>query len=101
MTYSLVGMFYLRDCVDAYSTGEIVAQVQEFIYLLQPDNMKGTPVQMPLELMALGDMTEISQNGIPAMSLFHTRAELDAYVEWMDAPAEPRVMSIVPKAKEE
>lgn len=94
---SLVGMFFLRDNGDTYLTGEIIGQIHENVYLLKADNMNNLPAAPPLELMALGDMTAMSEYGIPAVSLFLDRDALTAWIDWIEKPSEPRVINLVKK----
>lgn len=94
---SLAGMFFLRDNGDTYLTGEIIAQVHQDAYLLKPDNMTNLPVDPPCELMSVGAMTAMNELGIPVVSLFQTRDELTAWIDWLEKPSEPRVINLVKK----
>ena|ERR1044072_2542687 len=94
---SLVGMFFLRDNGDTYLTGEIIGQVSKHCYLLRPDNMNNLPAPPPHELMGLGDMARIGENGIPALSLFPDREAMTAWIDWIEKPSEPRVINLVKK----
>ena len=103
MTTTLVGMFYIKHGVDYYHTGEVLAAIGQDSYLMQPDIMHdGIPVQMPMYVIGMLDVTDITEMGTPQYEFFQLRADLEAYVKWMDSPSSPaKVFSLVPKAKEE
>lgn len=102
MTTTLVGMFYMRDYGDTYSTGEVVAQLHTDAYLLKPDNWNDMPVAPPMEVMSIGDMAHAKIEGINVMQFFQTRDLMESYITYIDSPSSPaKVFSLVPKAKEE
>lgn len=93
---SLVGMFYIVDNDDAstYQTGEIISEIADGGYFVRVD---GKDHPMPLEIMFLSDMTECSTGGSPLWSFFHTREERQAWIDYVDAPSGPKVVSMVKK----
>jgi hypothetical protein len=101
MTHTnLVGMFFMRDYGETHSCGEIVGSLSANHYLLKVDRIDRVPVSPPMEVMHLDDMADVSISGYPAVMLFTTREELDAWHEWLDTPSEPRVVSLVKPVKD-
>lgn len=98
---SLIGMFFFRDLGETYHTGHIVSSVSDGIFLVQPDNMSDNARMMPLELVSIGDMLETDAQCTPSFQFFRSRIELNAWVEWIETPVEPRVVSIVKTAKKD
>lgn len=92
---SLVGLFYTRNRGEFYYTGEIIGQVGPETYLLRHDARNGHAG--PLELADLGEMMDIDGEGIPCWGLFETRGELQAWINYLDSPSEPNVVSLVKK----
>lgn len=90
----LVGMFFMQDNGDRYSTGEIVAEVGAGVYLVRFD---GQEVTLPMELVSFPELLEIKSDGLKAWTLFNTREELQAWDDWLNTPSKPKVVSIVGK----
>ena len=64
-------------------------------YLMACDNMKDNPVRMPLELACIDKMSSLRRRS--PVQFFETRADLDAWLKWLDTPSEarPKVVSLV------
>ncbi len=90
---SLVGKYFIDSMDDnMYRTGKVLDVVSEGVYLLSPDAMQDKGMRMPMGLVGIGCMAAHYE-------FFNTRDELDAYIKWVDAPAEnkPAVVSLVKK----
>jgi hypothetical protein len=83
---TLIGKLIHQDVGDGYRTGVIVEEIGAFL-LVQYDAMNGGDVTMPAELIPLAAMAERSKEGIARVSFFNTRAELKAWVAWLETPA--------------
>lgn len=99
-TPTLVGMFYLRDGGEYFVTGEILSEVKDGVYMVSTDSFGPTEVTRPLELMAVEDMLGYSPDGMPIISLFKSRADLDEWVEWLNSPEKPNVINLVKPNKD-
>lgn len=99
-TPTLVGMFYLRDGGEYFVTGEILMEVKDGVYMVSTDNFGPTDVTRPLELMAVDDMLGYTEDGLPVISLFKSRSDMDEWVEWLNSPEKPNVIHLVKPTKE-
>lgn len=100
---ALVNKFVLVDSGEAYRTGEIVASIDDHFYMVRFDNMsEGTPTKHTT-LVCLHEMSSTFGDDdigdIKAWHFFDSRADLKEYVDWLDEPAEPEVVKLVPKSK--
>lgn len=89
---SLTGMFFTDSEGDRYSTGEILAEVADGVYLVRYD---GVEVKSPQELVPLGDMLSTDENGERSWHFFSSREELQTWVDWLASPPAPRVINLV------
>ncbi|WP_312417759.1 hypothetical protein [Shinella sp.] len=95
---TLTGMYFTVDDLDgSYGTGQVIRLAAEGIYFVRFD---GTEVTLPLELVSLGEMLETTDEGYKLWRFFDTLEERDNWIEWLDAPSKPRVISLVKPVKE-
>lgn len=93
---ALVNKHFMIDDDASYRTGSVIALVSEGIYLIACDNMQDNDVRLPLELACIDEMLFV-QGGVRRFNFFETRADLDAWLKWLDTPSEarPKVVSLV------
>ncbi|ANH06336.1 MULTISPECIES: hypothetical protein [Shinella] len=95
---TLTGMYFTVDDLDgSYGTGQVIRLAAESIYFVRFD---GNEVALPLELVSLGEMLETTEEGYKLWRFFDTIEERDKWIEWLDAPSKPRVISLVKPTKE-
>lgn len=95
---ALTGMYFTVDDPDgSYGTGQVVRLAAEGIYFVRFD---GNEVPLPLELASLGEMLETTEEGYKLWRFFATIEERDKWIEWLDAPSKPRVISLVKPSRE-
>ncbi|WP_245462351.1 hypothetical protein [Shinella sp. JR1-6] len=80
-----------------HRTGPVVQLSAESIYFVRFD---GNEVTLPLELASLGEMLETTDGGYKLLRFFDTIEERGKWIEWLDAPSKPRVVSQVSEADE-
>lgn len=94
---TLTGMFFTADDPDgSYGTGQVVRLVEPGVYLIRYDGVETT---LPLELASIDEMMEVTHEGFKLWRFFDTLEERDKWVEWLDAPSKPRVISLVKPTK--
>lgn len=96
---ALVGKFVIRSDIDGFRTGQVTA-VGEHAALVRFDNMLEPDNQgvFPAELVCLMEMIHAEDEGVKLWGFFDTKAELDTYLNWLDAPrAKGTVIKMVPK----
>ncbi len=54
---------------------------------------------MPLELVTVGEMLDTTEEEYKLWRFFDTIEERDTWIEWLDAPSKPRVISLVKPTK--
>ncbi|MGD9476675.1 hypothetical protein V8U06_03815 [Shinella sp. G-2] len=98
MLDTLTGMYFTVDDLDgSYGTGQVVRLAADGIYFVRFD---GNEVDLPLELASLGEMLETTDDGYKLWRFFDTIEERDKWIEWLDAPSKPRVISLVRPSKD-
>jgi hypothetical protein len=83
---------------DEYSkTGVIVGRADPETYLVQFDLVDAAPGVSPhAELYTLAEMTEQTWgDGLKCWTFYDTREALDAYVRWLETPAESKGPKLV------
>ena len=99
---TLTGMFFHRDGGEYYTTGEIIRQVHPDAYLARLDcSITEMPVN-PLVLFTVTyDMAETDDDCSPQFRFFETRADLQTWLNWANAPVENKeaVVKLVKKEK--
>jgi hypothetical protein len=100
----LIGKFVLVDSGEAYRTGEIVASVDGHFYLVRFDNLTQKTEKLPASttLMCLHEMSSAYDSDgleIKSWSFFDTRADLQAFINWLDAPEKSEVVKLVKPSK--
>ncbi|MBB3979656.1 hypothetical protein GGQ64_004900 [Rhizobium azooxidifex] len=94
---TLTGMYFTLDDADgSYGTGQVVRLATEGIYFVRFD---GNEVTLPLELVSVGEMLETTEEEYRLWRFFDTIEERDKWIEWLDAPSTPRVISLVKPTK--
>lgn len=94
---TLTGMYFTVDDEDgAYGTGQIIRLAAEGVYFVRFD---GNEVTLPLELATIGEMVEATDQGYKLWRFFDTIEERDRWIDWLDAPSKPRVLSLVKPVK--
>ena len=94
---TLTGMYFTLDDADgSYGTGQVIRLATEGIYFVRFD---GNEVTLPLELVSVGEMLETTEEEYRLWRFFDTIKERDSWIEWLDAPSTPRVISLVKPTK--
>ncbi|MDW5313605.1 hypothetical protein [Rhizobium sp. PL01] len=94
---TLTGMFFTVDDPDgSYGTGQVIRLAAEGIYFIRFD---GTELTLPLELVSIGEMLDTTDDEYKRWRFFDTTEERDKWIEWLDAPSKPRVISLVKPTK--
>ncbi|MDE3877533.1 hypothetical protein I7G55_26435 [Sinorhizobium meliloti] len=94
---SLTGMYFTVDDPDgSYATGQVIRLAAEALYFVRFD---GNEVTLPLELVSIGEMLETTEEEYKLWRFFDTIEERDKWIEWLDAPSKPRVISLVRPTK--
>ncbi|KRD53347.1 MULTISPECIES: hypothetical protein [Sinorhizobium/Ensifer group] len=90
---TLTGMYFTVDDPDGtYGTGQVVRLAAEGIYFIRYD---GNEVELPMELVSLGEMLQTTEEDYKLWRFFDTIEERDKWIEWLDAPSKPRVVTLV------
>ncbi|NUS67430.1 MAG: hypothetical protein HOQ41_03685 [Ensifer adhaerens] len=90
---TLTGMYFTVDDPDGtYGTGQIIRLAAEGIYFIRYD---GNEVELPMELVSIGEMLQTTEEDYKLWRFFDTTEERDKWIEWLDAPSKPRVVSLV------
>ena len=96
-TDTLSGMYFTVDDRDgSYSTGQIVRQATEGVYLVRFD---GAEVTLPLELVSLAEMLDTAEDDYKVWRFFDSAEERAAWTDWLDTPSKPRVITLVRPTK--
>lgn len=94
---TLTGMYFTVDAADgSYSTGQVIRLAAEGLYFVRFD---GNEVTLPLELVTVGEMLDTTEEEYKLWRFFDTIEERDTWIEWLDAPSKPRVISLVKPTK--
>jgi hypothetical protein len=94
---ALTGMYFTVDDPDgSYGTGQVVRLAAEGVYFIRFD---GNEVTLPMELVSIGEMLETTDEEFKLWRFFDTIEERDKWIEWLDAPSKPRVISLVRPTK--
>ncbi len=94
---TLTGMYFTMDAPDgSYSTGQVIRLAAEGLYFVRFD---GNEVTLPLELVTVGEMLDTTEEEYKLWRFFDTIEERDTWIEWLDAPSTPRVISLVKPTK--
>lgn len=90
---TLSGMYFTLDDRDgSYASGQVIRLAAEGVYLVRFD---GNVVPLPLELVSLSEMLETTEEEFKLWRFFDTIEERDRWIEWLDTPSKPRVISLV------
>jgi hypothetical protein len=86
---SLVGKFFSHFGKEYHQTGQIVEQIDDEMLLVRFDKCEHIPSGMVV-IPASSMVTKMDKEGAPEVEweFFGTRAELDAWIAWLDAPPE-------------
>lgn len=100
---TLVGMYFCLNDEEGewFRTGRIEQELKDGVYLCRPDNMQTHKPQPLLHLMSIDDMLGETVDMGPRIQLFKSRKALAKETRGYREPSTARVLSIVPKAKEE
>lgn len=94
---TLTGMYFTVDDPDgSYTTGQVIRLAAEGLYFVRFD---GNEVTLPLELVSMGEILETTEEEYKLWRFFDTIEERDKWMEWLDAPSKPRVISLVRPTK--
>lgn len=88
---NMIGLFFYRDIGDYYQTGEIIRQVHENAYLTRLDDVSDecSASRSTLFLFTVeGDFSAINHDGNSIFRFFDTRADLQAWLTWLNTPTE-------------
>jgi hypothetical protein len=78
------GKFVLRSNGEHYRTGRVV-DTDDGGVLIKFDPMNGMP-PLPMELVCMEELSTAVEDDLKVWGFFDTRAELDAFVNWLDSP---------------
>lgn len=84
--------FVVDDLAGSYSTGQVVRLVAEGIYFVRFEGAEGV---LPLELVSMGEMLQSNGDDQKLWRFFETIEERRAWIDWLEAPSSPRVVSLV------
>ena len=90
--------FVLVDNGESYRTGKILETViyEGGYFLVQFDNMSDKTKKLPAEMVHISEM--LSMNGeFKAWSFFATAEALQEWLDEIESPAAPRIVSLVKK----
>ena len=94
---TLTGTYFTLDNPDgSYASGQVIRLAAEGVYLVRFD---GNEVTLPLELVTVGEMLETTEEEYKLWRFFDTIEEREKWIEWLDAPSKPRVISLVRPTK--
>lgn len=94
---NLTGMYFTLDAPDgSYGTGQVIRVAAEGVYFVRFD---GNEVTLPLELVTVGEMLQTNEEEYKLWRFFDTIEERNEWIEWLDAPSKPRVISLVKPTK--
>ncbi|PTM86663.1 hypothetical protein [Mycoplana dimorpha] len=94
---TLTGMYFTLDDPDGtYGTGQVIRLATEGVYFVRFD---GNEVTLPLELVSIGEMLETTDEEYRLWRFFDTIEDRDKWIEWLDAPSTPRVITLVRPTK--
>jgi hypothetical protein len=94
---NLTGMYFTLDAPDgSYGTGQVIRVAAEGVYFIRFD---GNEVTLPLELVTVGEMLQTNEEEYKLWRFFDTIEERNKWIEWLDAPSKPRVISLVKPTK--
>lgn len=89
---SLVGkfLFYIDD--EYHQLGEVVEQLTPDIVLIRWDKVKDPAAYQGRGMVAIAvsSFTEVDSGGVPKWEFYDTRAELDAFHDWLCKPSEEK-----------
>ncbi|KQY23757.1 hypothetical protein [Rhizobium sp. Root482] len=90
---AMTGMYFTVDDLDgSYSTGQVVRLAADSVYFVR---FEGNEVPLPLELVSIGEMLETTSEGYRLWRFFDTIEERYKWIDWLDTPSKPRVISLV------
>jgi hypothetical protein len=98
----LVNKFVFVDSGETYRTGKITAEIDGHFFLVQFDNMTDKTEAKCATPVCLHEMSVAYDDDgleIKSWSFYDTREELQKFIDWIDAPAEPEVVKLIPKSK--
>jgi hypothetical protein len=95
---TLSGMYFTADNPDGtYGSGSVVRPAAPGVYFVRFD---GSEAILPLELASIDEMLDTNEEGFKLWRFFETVEERDKWIEWLDAPSKPRVVSLVKPTRE-
>lgn len=84
---SLVGKFVFRMASEFHMSGEIIDQITPEVFLVKWDKVgDGDMPGGAAVLVQLKDMLETDNGGFPTFEFYSSRAELNAFHEWICHP---------------
>ncbi len=94
---TLTGRYFTLDDPDgSYGCGQVIRLATEGVYFVR---FEGNEVTLPLELVSIAEMLETTEEEYRRWRFFDTLEERDRWIEWLDAPSKPRVISLVKPPK--
>lgn len=99
MSY-LIGKFVLVDFGESYRTGEIVTTLDDHYFMVRFDNMMEKVPAKSTTLVCLHEMSATyGDEEFKSWHFFDTRADLQDYINWLEAPTKPEVVKLVKPSK--
>jgi hypothetical protein len=90
-TTSLVGLWLVLDSPDhqSFRIGRIVTAVGDS-FLIQLETLEANhPGVSPMELATAEELSAVCPSGIKLVSLFKTRDDMTAWIDWVTTPEKP------------
>lgn len=102
MSY-LIGKFVLVDGGESYRTGEIVTTIDDHFFMVRFDDMSQKVPSKSTTMVCLHEMSSTYDDDdgdeYKSWAFFDTRADLQEYIDWLEAPAEAEVVKLVKPSK--
>jgi hypothetical protein len=98
MNYLIEKFVFVDETGESYRTGEIVASIDDHYYVVRFDDMSEKIPSKSTTLVCTHEMSSTHGDGedeFKSWSFFDTRADLQEFVDWLDAPAKPEVVKLV------
>ena len=92
---SLIGKFFYHCGEDCGHSGEVVEQVADDVVLVRLDKCERIPTSMIAIRVSAMLSTLDSESDDDVWEFFATRAELDAWVDWLGEPPEDHPQLVV------
>ncbi len=97
MSYLINKFVFVDETGKSYRTGEIVAAIDDHFYMVRFDDMALKVPSKSTTLVCLHEMAGTYGDGedeFKSWHFFDTRADLQEYIAWLEAPTKPEVVKL-------